>query len=531
MKVLKIDNPQLVKMFKREVLTLQTLNHPGIPKVESDGYFTFTPHDSSEKLHCLVMQKMEGINLEQWLLEHGSISQSIALKWLRQILEILQVIHQHHLFHRDIKPSNIILQPDGQLALIDFGTVRDISNTYLGKIATAGTSLTAETGSITIMLSGGYTPPEQINGKALPQSDFYALGRTFVHLLTGKSPVELATNPRTGKLIWHKQAPRVSQALADFIDDLMADLPADRPQNAAAIIKYLNPKGLLIKSILRFVESPKFKLTVSAFMLVIVAGFLIQLWSRPLRASYENEEGRKALMDGDLESARKKLEKAVELNPQEAKYYNDLGLTCKFQKEYVCARDNYEKSLKLANDDAYNKATTHYNLGTLNEDTRKFTEAINEYQKAINFQNNYQGEKVDIFISAANNLARLQIWQNRNNQLAIELVSPYLEKDTALISPRNQSNLYKNIGWAYLQSGQLKTAEKYLKIAITKDVDNKKAAAYCLLAKVQVLQQINSSNTLQTWQKCRNYDDDSLPEVETWQLDAAQYLNSKGKSQ
>jgi serine/threonine protein kinase len=242
LKVLKVLNPQLThmfgseartsltQMFEREARTLQQLKHPGIPQVDSDGYFTVTLNWG--KIHCLVMEKIEGQNLEQWLEKHGTISQELALKWLRQLTEILSKVHQSELFHRDIKLSNIMLRPDGQLVLIDFGSVRKVTNTYLAKIG-GGRDITG-------IISPGYTPLEQINGKAVPQSDFYALGRSLVYLLTGKHPIDLPENDETGKLNWRDNATQVSGWLADLIDDLMAPFPGQRPLNTKEILARLD---------------------------------------------------------------------------------------------------------------------------------------------------------------------------------------------------------------------------------------------------------------------------------------------------
>lgn len=76
-----------------------------------------------------------------------------------------------------------MLTPDGRLALIDFGTARDVTATYISNIS-QGRSMTA-------VVSSGYTAPEQTNGKAVEQSDFFALARTFVQLLTGKHPLDM----------------------------------------------------------------------------------------------------------------------------------------------------------------------------------------------------------------------------------------------------------------------------------------------------------------------------------------------------
>jgi serine/threonine protein kinase len=89
------------------------------------------------------------------------------------------------------------------------------------------------------ILSIGYTALEQIKGRAIPQSDLYALGRTFVHLLTGKHPVELKEDPQTGQLIWRDYAKQISAPLADWIDYLMATFPWQRPLNASLVLQHL----------------------------------------------------------------------------------------------------------------------------------------------------------------------------------------------------------------------------------------------------------------------------------------------------
>lgn len=235
-KVLKLlldNNPKAVALFQQEARVLSYLKHPGIPKVESDGYFIISPKNTQHPLHCLVMEKIEGWNLEEWLLtnQHQPISQQQAIDWLKQITNILDLVHRQEYFHRDIKPSNIMLRPNGQLALIDFGTAREISGTYLAKVG-GGKNVTG-------IISTGYTPLEQVNGKAVPQSDFFALGRTFVFLLTGKSPNDFPEDAHTGELLWQDNAPQISKQLADFINYLMAPFPGNRPQSTQVILQYL----------------------------------------------------------------------------------------------------------------------------------------------------------------------------------------------------------------------------------------------------------------------------------------------------
>ena len=228
LKVLNSDRSKLIELLQQEAKVLQKLQDLGVPKVYE--YFTFLPNNESKKLHCLVMEKIEGQNLKQWLEENEPISEARAINWIKQLTSILKEVHQAQLLHRDIKPSNIMLRPDGQLVLIDFGTVREITHTYVHKLGQS---------DITQVYSPGYTPLEQMEGQAVKESDFFALGRTFIHLLTGIYPAELPKNPQTNQLVWRNQAPQISEWLVYLIDELLAPLPQNRPQNAQSILECL----------------------------------------------------------------------------------------------------------------------------------------------------------------------------------------------------------------------------------------------------------------------------------------------------
>lgn len=228
LKVLTNNQEKAIELFQQEAKVLSQLKHPGIPKGE--GSFVYFPRDSKTGLHCLVMEKVEGQDLEEYQKENRfkPIEQELALEWLSQLAAILHEVHRRQFFHRDIKPSNIILRPDGQLTLIDFGAARHVTRTIM-----AG-------GQSTGIYTPGYAPPEQEKGHAVPQSDFYALGRTFVYLLTGKEPNDPTIYDfQNNELKWRKFAPNITPELGDFIDQLIDDKPAYRPANTEVILQKL----------------------------------------------------------------------------------------------------------------------------------------------------------------------------------------------------------------------------------------------------------------------------------------------------
>jgi serine/threonine protein kinase len=161
-----------IELFKQEANCLKDLGkHPQIPEL-----LAFLEQDN--RLY-LVQEFIEGNNLLQELQKNGKFKEKEVEKVLKELLEILQFIHEHKVIHRDIKPENILRRnSDHKLILIDFGIARDISNSPATKGTTIG--------------SFGYVSWEQMNeGKAYYSSDLYSLAVTCFHLLTGKSPWEL----------------------------------------------------------------------------------------------------------------------------------------------------------------------------------------------------------------------------------------------------------------------------------------------------------------------------------------------------
>lgn len=97
------------------------------------------------------MEKIDGPNLKQWMVQQGNhpISEKQAMLWLTQLTDVLHLVHQHNYFHRDIKPENIMLRSSGQLVLVDFGAAREMTQTYMAHLGDS---------NITAVSSAGYTP-------------------------------------------------------------------------------------------------------------------------------------------------------------------------------------------------------------------------------------------------------------------------------------------------------------------------------------------------------------------------------------
>ncbi len=216
LKILKEDlsgEAEAIELFQQEVTVLRKMNHPGIPK--DDSYFQYQTRNGLV-LHCIAMEKIDGLNLEQWLEQQQNrpISQEQAIVWLKQLLEILDLVHGKNYLHQDIKPSNIMVRANGQLVLIDFGTVKEMTRAYPSQLNNSNSGMMA-------IMSSGYSALEQMNGQAVPKSDFFALGRTFVFLLTGYHPLDMY-DIHHNLLHWRNHAIHVSPLLLNLIDWLIA---------------------------------------------------------------------------------------------------------------------------------------------------------------------------------------------------------------------------------------------------------------------------------------------------------------------
>ena len=159
------------KQFTREAQMLARLAHPNLPRV-IDNFII------PEVGQYLVMDYVEGEDLQSMLERLGRLPEPQVLIWISQICDALAYLHNQSspIIHRDIKPGNIKIRPDGRAMLVDFG----IAKVYDPSLVT---TLGARA------FTPGYSPPEQYGtGSTDRRSDIYALGATVYHLLTGMTP-------------------------------------------------------------------------------------------------------------------------------------------------------------------------------------------------------------------------------------------------------------------------------------------------------------------------------------------------------
>lgn len=129
----------------------------------------------------LVQEFVDGQSLEDEIKQVGKLTEEQAIALLKDVLPVLNFIHDNHVVHRDLKPDNLIRRRNGEVVLIDFGAVKEI-RTHL---------ITGERTGLTIGIgTQGYTPSEQLSGKPRYSSDIYALGMTVINAVTGRSPTD-----------------------------------------------------------------------------------------------------------------------------------------------------------------------------------------------------------------------------------------------------------------------------------------------------------------------------------------------------
>ena len=212
-KQLKIvsDNPKAHRLarrlFESEAIVLGQLGeHNQIPRLLA--YFEV------QESFYLVQEMIEGKLLRDVLSQNRPLPQRSVVRFLLDLLPVINFVHSKGVIHRDIKPSNIIRRAhDRRYVLIDFGAVKTISN----KLADAGgTQITSTVGIGT----QGYMPSEQSAGMPTVRSDIYALGVTAIEAITGRPPHVLKRS-EDGEIIWSHAVTGIDPALSRIISKMV----------------------------------------------------------------------------------------------------------------------------------------------------------------------------------------------------------------------------------------------------------------------------------------------------------------------
>ncbi len=185
--------------FQQEANLLANLRHPNLPAVTD--FFV-----EANGTRCLVMDYVEGQNLEKTIEQHGALAENVALSMLRPIFEAVKYLHANRVIHRDIKPANIIITPQASAVLVDFGIAKALATGQLTRTGARGYG------------TPGYAPPEQYSGGTTERSDVYALGATLYYMLIGRVPVESTMRAAGTPLIPPRQiiptiSPRTENAI------------------------------------------------------------------------------------------------------------------------------------------------------------------------------------------------------------------------------------------------------------------------------------------------------------------------------
>lgn len=236
--VKRVDESSYLGRFHREAQAVAALDHPNIVRAydvdSDDGHGT--------TIHFLVMEYVDGRNLQTILEEDGVCDFAEAVDYMRQACDGLAHAHEAGFVHRDIKPGNLLVDPKGVVKLLDLGLARYFSNSE------EETSLTIQHDE-KVLGTADYLAPEQaLNSHEVDsRADIYALGCTFYFLLTGHPPFETGTLAQ--KLLAHQtqQPPSIVEKRPDtpaslqlILEKMMAKKADERYQTCKELADELS---------------------------------------------------------------------------------------------------------------------------------------------------------------------------------------------------------------------------------------------------------------------------------------------------
>lgn len=226
-------NRAALERFYREARNAAALDHPNIVRAydvrEAQGF------------HFLVMEYVEGQDLEAIMNARPSLPIADAVSWISEAAKGLEHAAEKKIVHRDIKPSNLLLDKHGTIKILDMGLAR-VSDEQNDRV-------TDEFDSGAVMCTPDYAAPEQVvrADQVDTRADIYALGATLYALLIGRPPFEgsvtmkLVSHQAREAIPVHKLRTDIPRELSSVVAKMMAKKPEDRYQTAAAVVDALKP--------------------------------------------------------------------------------------------------------------------------------------------------------------------------------------------------------------------------------------------------------------------------------------------------
>ena len=212
------NNEIVIQSAIAEANLIKQLDHPAIVRIVDII-------DNGNVIY-IIEDYIEGETLSSILENNGAQPQELVIEWAMQICEALEYLHTRKppIIYRDMKPANVMLKPDGNIKVIDFGIAREYKDQSLADTVSLGTK--------------GYAAPEQFGGKGQTdaRTDVYCLGVTLYHLLTGQNPCE---PPYEIYPIRHWN-PQLSAGLEAIVQKCTQLNPDDRYQSCAELLYALH---------------------------------------------------------------------------------------------------------------------------------------------------------------------------------------------------------------------------------------------------------------------------------------------------
>ncbi len=238
----------VVNSLLAEANLMKRLDHPALPRIVDiiDNGITI----------YVVMDYIEGESLDKILKEYGVQDEEKVIEWAKQICDALSYLHSQKprpIVYRDMKPANIMLKPEGNIKIIDFGIAREYKEQNLADTKVLGTR--------------GFAPPEAYNGQTTPRSDIYSLGMTMHNLLTGVDP-----RMGDGYVPVRQINPNLSEGIELIIDKCVQPAEENRYQSCADLIYDLEHPDL-ITSGYKKKQKRKIIATVIPFVLSVIMAF------------------------------------------------------------------------------------------------------------------------------------------------------------------------------------------------------------------------------------------------------------------